>query len=115
MVPQCTTIPLATPAPAMAPIKAWEEEEGRPKAQVMMFQAMAPSRPHSTISSPCDLSVGVTARAKVSTSMIPLPIVFATSVPNRDPTRFIAAAISKAVFGFQARVDIAVAMALAAS
>src|SRR3546814_7283824 len=36
--------PLQMPAPTRPPIKACDELDGRPKYQVMRFQAMAPSR-----------------------------------------------------------------------
>ena len=47
--------------------------------------------------------------------MMPLPTVVATSVPRKAPTRFITAAISRAVRGARARVETEVAIALAAS
>src|SRR6266850_481855 len=38
----------AMPAPTKPPIKAWEEDEGIPKYQVMRFQTMAPRRAERT-------------------------------------------------------------------
>ena len=52
-VSQETVTPAASAAPTRPPISAWEDDDGRPKYQVMRFQAMAPSSPAITITSPC--------------------------------------------------------------
>ncbi len=39
-------------APTIPPIRAWEELDGRPKYQVVRFQAIAPTRPANTAKSP---------------------------------------------------------------
>ena len=47
MIPDQTSTsvpPLTRPAPIRPPIRAWELLLGSPKYQVMMFQAMAPTR-----------------------------------------------------------------------
>ena len=37
------------PAPASPPIRAWDEDVGRPENQVIRFQAIAPTRAPRTI------------------------------------------------------------------
>ncbi len=39
-----TTLVEASPAPTRPPIRACEDEDGRPKYQVIRFQVMAPTR-----------------------------------------------------------------------
>jgi hypothetical protein len=96
----------AMPAPTSPPIRACEDDDGRPKYQVIRFQVIAPTSADSTITRPC-LPLGA--------SMIPLPTVCATLVPRKAPTKFITAASSSASRGVSARVEIEVAIALAAS
>ena len=52
IVAQCTIAPAAIAAPTRPPIRACDDEEGRPKYQVIRFQAIAPSRPARTTTSP---------------------------------------------------------------
>src|ERR1700712_4090920 len=96
----------ASAAPIRPPIRAWEDEDGRPSHQVPRFHAIAPSRPASTISSPSRPWGGL---------MIPEPTVAATLVDTSAPSTFITAAIASATRGVIARVDTAVAMAFAES
>ncbi len=102
-----TVTPPASPAPTRPPISACEDDEGRPKYQVMRFQVIAPSRPASTMTRPWFSETP----SMVST----LWTVLATSWPRRAPTKFITAARISATRGVSARVDTEVAMALAAS
>ena len=55
---QLAVTPPAMAAPTRPPIRAWEEEEGRPKYHVMRFQAMAPIRPAITMRSPAEPTPG---------------------------------------------------------
>ncbi|GAB3951952.1 hypothetical protein GCM10027614_54850 [Micromonospora vulcania] len=49
MLPHCTMPPLASRvAPTRPPKRACEEDDGRPKYQVIRFQAIAPSTPAKT-------------------------------------------------------------------
>ncbi len=86
-------------------MRAWEEDEGRPKYQVMRFQVIAPTRPAITTTRP-EVPVG-----GVITSLT----VLATFCPRNAPTKFITAAITRATRGVSARVETEVAIALAAS
>src|SRR5689334_16762329 len=105
---QLTVSPAARPAPTRPPIKACEEDDGRPKYQVTRFQVMAPTSAEKTTTIPDVLSSSDASR-------IPLPTVFATSVLTSAPARLATAARSRATRGVRARVDTAVAIALAAS
>ena len=51
-VSQETVTPAAIAAPTRPPMRACEEDDGRPKYQVMRFQLMAPSSPAMTITRP---------------------------------------------------------------
>src|SRR5688572_12443461 len=68
---------LANAAPHSPPIKASLELLGRPMYHVNKFQMIPPARAHATV-------VGLIS--EVSTR--PEPIVLATAVPIRAPTRF---------------------------
>ena len=95
----------AIAAPAYPPIKACEELLGRPKYQVIIFQAIAPS-------TPARITVGVTAL----TSIIPLPTVLATAVPKiKKAMKLKKAAQITANLGVRTLVDTIVEMELAAS
>src|SRR5450756_1357423 len=61
----------AMAAPAYAPTRAWEEEDGSPTRQVTTFQVIAPTRP-------ARITNGSTTRMSIK----PPPIVLATAVPN---------------------------------
>src|SRR3954447_9788038 len=105
MVPQCTTDPEAMAAPTSPPISACDDEDGRPKYQVMRFQAIAPTTAENTTTRPCDVS---------GASMM-LPTVLATFTETREPARLKTAASASADRGDSARVDTDVAIAFAAS
>ena len=45
IVVQCTTAPATSAAPTRPPMRAWEDDEGRPKYQVIRFHVIAPSEP----------------------------------------------------------------------
>lgn len=102
---QCAVAPAATAEPTRPPMRACDDEEGRPKYQVVMFQPIAPSRPAITMTRPCAPTPG---------SMVS-ETVWATFWPRKAPTKFMTAAIARATRGVSARVDTEVAMALAAS
>jgi hypothetical protein len=108
MTSQCTVVAEATPAPVRPPMSACVDDEGSPNHHVMRFQAMAPMSPASTMVSPW-------VPASPPISMMPDPIVVATSVPSSAPMRLNTAAMISATRGVSARVDTDVAMALAAS
>src|SRR5437867_4208687 len=95
----------ATAAPAYPPIKAWEELVGNPKYQVIRSQTMAPIRPAK-----------MTAKVTAEMSIIPLPMVLATAVPNvKAATKLKNAAQITACAGERTRVETTVAIELAAS
>ena len=102
----CTECEAASAAPTSPPMRACEDDEGRPKYHVIMFHVIAPISAANTITSPPLPSGG---------SMMPEPTVLATSVDSRAPTRFITAASARATRGVSALVETATAMALAAS
>src|SRR6476469_370182 len=106
MPPHLTVAPAASAAPARPPMRAWEEEDGRPYHQVSMFQPMAPTSAAPTRNRPS---------VPDGASMMPLPMVAATLVPKNAPNRFATAAMPSAMRGVRARVDTDVAMAFAAS
>ena len=105
IVLQCTTADAASAAPTRPPISACEDDDGRPKYQVMRFQVIAPMRPAITTTRPWLPSGG---------TMVSLTVC-ATCWPSRAPTKFITAATISAMRGVRARVETEVAMALAAS
>ncbi len=105
MVDQCTVVPAASAAPTSPPIRAWDDDDGRPKYQVVRFQMIAPSSPARTTTSPSRPSGGT----------ITSETVWATFWPRNAPTKFITAARISATRGVRARVDTDVAMAFAAS
>src|SRR6185369_13247630 len=96
---------LAMPAPSRPPISAWDDDDGMPASQVMMFQVMAPpSAPK------------ITASETMLASMIPLPTVAATCWPkNRKAIKLKKAAQNTAYLAGSTRVETMVAMELAAS
>src|SRR3954469_4501145 len=102
----CTDWEAARAEPTRPPIRACDDDEGRPKYQVIRFQLIAPISAAKTISRP-SLPWGG--------SMIPAPTVLATSVDSSAPTRFITAARARAIRGVRALVETATAIALAAS
>src|SRR5829696_6629458 len=95
---------LATPAPAKPPIRACDDEVGRPSHQVMKFQAMAPTSPAK-----------MTASLTTSGSTI-LPTVLATWVwKTRKAMKLKKAAQMTASCGVRTLVETTVAIELAAS
>jgi len=93
-------------APTRPPKRACEDEDGRPKYQVIRFQMIAPSTPAKTtprLSTP------------VGNVTSPSPTVLATPAPKCAPTKLPTAASASAIRGVSARVEILVAIALAAS
>ena len=93
--------------PTSPPMSACEDEDGRPNHHVVRFQMIAPSRPHSTMVRPW-------LTAKPPVSMVSLTVC-ATFWPSSAPTKFMTAARVSATRGVRARVEIDVAIALAAS
>ena len=98
----------AIAAPIRPPKSAWEELDGRPLSQVIMFQRMAPI-------SPAKMMSGVIWTPSEPSLMMPPETVLATSVERNAPTRFSTAARATAVFGLMAPVAMGVAMAFAVS
>src|SRR5215475_8525199 len=100
----------ASAAPMRPPISACDDDDGRPKYQVIRFQVMAPNSPAKTTPRPLTSAGGV---------MMPVPTVAATlpASPNsgREPMRLPTAAMTNANRGVSARVDTLVAIAFAAS
>ena len=95
----------AKAAPTKPPNKAWDEDDGRPKSQVVRFHKIAPVRPAKTNSGP----ISIPSLIKET------EIALATAVERNAPTKFMMAAIKTAVFGFKAPVAIAVALEFAVS
>src|SRR5215216_7271066 len=95
---------LATPAPAKPPMRACDEEVGRPSHQVRKFQLTAPMSPAKT-----------TASLTTSGSTV-LPTVLATCVwKTRKAMKLNRAAQRTASRGVSTRVETTVAIELAAS
>jgi hypothetical protein len=104
-LPMTASVPAATRAePTTPPIRACDEDDGRPKYHVARFQAIAPIRPANTIG-------GVIRPG----STMPLAMVAATSSERKAPTKLSEAASPTAIFGAIARVEMEVATALAVS
>ena len=95
----------ASPAPTSPPMSACDDDDGRPKYQVMRFHVMAPARAAKTTTSACSPDGGSSTENTV----------LATLVPRKAPTKFMTAASSRATRGVRARVEIDVAIAFAAS
>jgi hypothetical protein len=86
-------------------MSACEELVGSPRISVMKFQVMAPRSPASN-----------TFWSTISMWTMPLPMVLATAVPNKNAaTKFQKAAQATARKGVSTRVETTVAMELAAS
>src|SRR3954454_3733400 len=101
---QCTALPEARPAPTSPPTSAWEEEDGSPKYQVMRFQRIAPTSAARVTVSPAGPAGGW---------MIWRATGPARSVESRAPPRLATAARVRAARGVRARVETALAIALA--
>ena len=93
-------------APAIEPISAWEDELGIPYNQVIKFQIMAAIIAANTTTKPC---------CNLNGSTISFVIVPATPVKVNAPIKFMTAANKIALLGVNARVETAVATALAVS
>src|SRR5208282_378493 len=103
-IPWCRKA-LAMAAPAYPPIRAWDEDVGRPHHQVRRSQTMAPNRPPRT-----------TYWLTNSRRIMPLPMVLATAVPRKKAARKLkVAAHSTASLGDKTRVETTVAMLFAES
>ena len=86
-------------------MSACEEEVGSPHHQVRTSQTTAPANP-----------ARITRVSTTATSIIPLPMVLATAVPNpKAATKLKNAAHTTACMGESTRVVTTVAMELAAS
>ena len=97
--------PSANAAPTSPPTRAWPEEDGRPRRQVIRFHVTAAARP-----------APITAVASVGETVTMPPIVSATAAPtNSGPSRLKKVASRIACFGRAARVATRAAIALAAS
>src|SRR5438552_11197790 len=96
----------ARAAPQSPPIKACDEEDGRPRHQVKRFQIVPPSSAHR-------ITCSVTSTTPVSTS--PEAMVLATAVPQNAPMRLVEAASMIAWPGDSTLVATTVAMELAVS
>src|SRR5665648_1012492 len=106
---QCTVTPDAMPTPVSAPISACDDDDGSANHHVIRFQTIAPMIAESTRIRPrCGDAASLM-------SMMPLPMVCATAVPSRAPTRLKIAAMISAARGVRALVETDVAIALAAS
>jgi hypothetical protein len=105
MADQFTELLEASAAPTRPPIRACDDEEGNPKYQVVRFHTMAPPSAARITTRPSSPLGGV----------ITSDTVLATSWPSSAPAKFITAAIVNAMRGVSARVEMDVAMALAAS
>ena len=105
---QCSTfqLPSAVPraAPHRPPTSAWLELDGRPSHQVTRPQMIALINAPSTV-----------AMVTYWVSTRPLPIVVATAVPVRAPSRLKPAAQVMAQRGDSTLVETTVAMAFAVS
>src|SRR5688500_19015547 len=106
MPSQYTVALAASAAPPRPPMRACDDDEGKPYHQVSMFHPMAPTSAAPQTGRPT-LPVGG--------STIPEPMVLATLVPKNAPTRSATAAMASATRGVSARVETEVAMAFAAS
>src|SRR6185369_8701552 len=96
---------LATALPAYPPIKACDELVGKPKYQVMRFQAIAPNSPAK-----------MTRVSTILGSIIPEPTVFATPTTKvKAATKLKNAAQTTAWPGESTRVETTVAIEFAAS
>src|SRR3954466_1471996 len=103
--PSTALVPAAAMVlPTRPPISACDELDGRPKYQVIRFQAIAPTRPAKTI-----------VIVMSSALTIPLATVAATFSETNAPTKFRIAAKVTATRGGTACVEIAVATTLAVS
>src|SRR5579875_1999394 len=97
---------VTTAAPTSPPMSACDEDDGRPKYQVRRFHAMAPMTAANTSARP---------RLPWGAATMPLPTVPATRVDTAAPIKFRIADMPRATRGVSARVEIDVAIALAAS
>src|SRR3954464_12503616 len=92
---QCTGDAEASRAPTSPPMRACDDDDGRPKYQVIRFQAIAPNRAATTTTRP---------QLPAATDRMSLTVL-ATFWPRNAPTKFITAAITSATRGVRARVE----------
>ena len=106
--PLATSTPgpaLTTAAPAKPPMRAWEDDDGRPHHQVRRFQTIAPT-------SAAKMRSGSTTAGFTMS----LPIVLATRVSSANAaTKLKNAAQTTAIRGVRTRVPTTVAIEFAAS
>src|SRR5438105_4786385 len=96
---------LITAAPAKPPMRACDDDVGRPQYQVIRSQKMAPARP-----------ARITHWSTMAGSTTPLPTVVATWTPKpKAATKLKKAAHTTACSGVSTRVETTVAIELAAS
>jgi hypothetical protein len=95
---------VATPAPAKPDISPWLSLVGRPKTVAKELQMITEMSAVATV-----------RRFMESEATKPFPMVTATAVPEKAPTRLNNAAIRTAVRGDKTRVETTVAMELQAS
>jgi hypothetical protein len=96
------------PAPVIPPIRAWEEDVGRPQYQVIRFQLIAPMREQSTI-------MGIIS-ACTKSSLIILLMVLATATPKpKAAMKLKKAANATAFLGERTLVETTVDIAFAES
>ena len=96
----------ANAAPHKPPIRACEDDDGRPRHQVIRFHTIAPSSAHTSNSPPT---------CSTPESISPEAMVRATAVPTMAPNRLVTAASSTAWPGVSTLVATTVAMELAVS
>ena len=96
----------ASAAPHRPPISACDEDDGRPRHQVIRFQTIPPSSAHR-------ITCEVTSTTPVSTR--PEAMVLATAVPQKAPIRLVLAASTTAWPGDSTLVATTVAIELAVS
>src|SRR3954462_4736043 len=92
---QCTVDAEARPAPTSPPMRACDDDDGRPKYQVARFQAIAPISPAKTI------VIEIESLLTMS-----LPTVAATFNDRNAPTKLKIEAKATAMRGGIARVEI---------
>src|SRR5204863_4908609 len=96
---------LITAAPAKPPMRACDDDVGRPQYHVIRAQKMAPARP-----------ARITHWSTMAGSTTPLPTVVATWTPKpKAATKLKKAAHTTACSGVNTRVEATVALELAAS
>src|SRR4030067_700782 len=94
--------PASTADPNKPPIKAWDEEDGRPMYQVMRFQMTAANK-----------AAGIACTGMAESAGSPSPMVVTTATPKmKGPAKWAAAARARATRGRIAPDEITVAPTL---